>query len=75
MTQDQIRAALERVLTWPPGRQEDAVRVLAEIKEQDASALVLIYEQAAEVGRRLADPHLEFLTLDEVRRRFARPRK
>ena len=72
MTKDQIKAALDRVLTWPPERQADVVQVVALMEEQDKSELRLSDEQVAEVERRLADPNPRFLTLEEVRARFAR---
>ena len=74
MTRDQVKAVLDRVLTWPPERQQDAARVLTEMEEQDASPYHLTDEQVAEVKRRLADPNPKFLTLEEVRERFARRR-
>lgn len=74
MTKDQVKAVLDRVLTWPPERQQDAARVLTEMEEQDASPYHLTDEQVAEVKRRLADPNPKFLTLEEVRERFARRR-
>jgi predicted transcriptional regulator len=54
--------------------QEDAARVLSEMEEQDASPYRLTDEQVAEVKRRLADPNPKFLTLEEVRERFAQRR-
>ena len=53
MKKDQVKAVLDRVLTWPPERQEQAVRLLSEMEQQDAS-LALTADQAAEVERRLA---------------------
>jgi hypothetical protein len=44
------------------------------MEEQDASPDQLTDEQLAEVKRRLADPTPKFLTLEEVRERFARRR-
>jgi hypothetical protein len=44
------------------------------MEEQDKSSLRLTDEQEAEVRRRLADPNPKFLTLEEVRERFARHR-
>ena len=72
---DQIKAVLDRVLTWPRERQEQAVRLLSEMEQQDNAALTLSDEQLAEVERRLADPNPKFLTLTEVRERFARRRE
>ncbi len=74
MTKEQVKEILDRVLTWPSERQQNAVRVLTEMEQQDSSSLRLTDEQAAEVRRRLADPNPKFLTLDEVRERFARRR-
>jgi hypothetical protein len=71
MTKDQIKAVLDRVLTWPPERQADVAHVVALMEEQDKGPLRLSDEQAAEVERRLADPDPKFLTLEEVRERFA----
>jgi len=70
MTKEQIKAVLDRVLTWPTQRQEDAAQVLLEMEERDASPVHLTDEQVAEIERRLADPHPTFLTLEEIRRRF-----
>ena len=74
MTKEQVKAVLDRVLSWPPERQEEAARVLTQMEEQDASPYQLTDEQLAEVKRRLADPTPKFLTLEEVRERFARRR-
>jgi hypothetical protein len=75
MKKNQIKTVLDRVLTWPRERQEQAVRLLSEIEQQDnAAELMLTDDQAAEVERRLADPNPRFLTLAEVRERFARRR-
>jgi hypothetical protein len=55
MTKAQVKEILDRVLTWPARRQEDAVRVLTEMEEQDVSPYHLTEEQAQEVERRRAD--------------------
>ena len=55
MTKEQVKQILDRVLTWPPKRQEDAVRVLSEMEVQDGSRYRLTDEQAREVERRRAD--------------------
>jgi len=72
MNKERVKKILDRVLTWPPERQADAAQVLTLMEEQDKSSLRLTDEQVAEVRRRLADPNPKFLTLDEVRERFAR---
>jgi hypothetical protein len=74
MTNDQVKAVLDRVLSWPTKRQEEAARVLTQMEEQDTSPHQLTDEQLAEVKRRLADPNPKFLTLEEARERFARRR-
>jgi len=74
MTRDQVKAILERVLSWPPERQADVVHVIELMEEQDRSPLRLSDAQVAEVERRLADPNPEFLTVEEVCERFARLR-
>jgi hypothetical protein len=70
MTKEQVNGILDRVLTWPPKRQEDAARVLAEMEEQDHSDLRLTDEQAAEVRRRLAKPSDQRVPIEKVFRRF-----
>ncbi len=74
MSRKDIKEVLDRVLTWPPERQEDAVRVLTEMEEFDARDYRLMDEQVAEVKRRLTEPNPKYLTLDEVQERFARRR-
>jgi hypothetical protein len=74
MTRDQVKEILDRVLTWPAERQADVARVVELMEEQDASPYQLTDEQAAEVKRRLAEPNPKFLTLQEVRERFAHRR-
>lgn len=74
MTREQVKQILERVLTWPAERQADVAHMLELMEEQDQSRVRLTDEQVAEVERRLADPNPKFLTLEEVRERFARRR-
>jgi hypothetical protein len=74
MTKEQVKEILDRVLTWPPQRQEDAARVLAEMEEQDHSDLRISDEQAAEIRRRLAEPSGKGVPFDEVFRRFHSPK-
>ena len=70
MTQERIKAVLDRVLTWPPERQEDAAEILSSLEAQDRSPLRLSEEQAAEVRRRLADPSAGTIPPDEVFKRL-----
>jgi hypothetical protein len=70
MTHEEIKAALERVLTWPRERQQDAVEILASIEAQDKSAFRLTDEQAAEIRERLANPRSDTVPFEDVFRRF-----
>jgi hypothetical protein len=54
MTKEQVKAVLDRVLTWPDERQEDAAKVLLLMESADESVYRLTDEQVAEVGCRLA---------------------
>jgi hypothetical protein len=72
MAKDQVKEILDRVLSWPAERQADVAQMVELMEEQDKSDLRLTDEQVAEVERRLADPKPKFLSLDEVRGRFAR---
>ena len=74
MTRDQVKEILDRVLSWPPERQERAARVLTEMEAQDESRLTLTDEQVAEVKRRLADPNPNTIPAEEVFKRFRSPR-
>ena len=72
MSKEQVKAVLDRVLTWPSERQEDAAKVLMLMESADESVYRLTDEQVAEVGRRLADPNPRRLTLDEFKERLRR---
>ena len=63
----QVRYAL-------PGHDVHTAAMNGRGEEQDASSYQLTDEQLAEVKRRFADPGPTFLTLEEVRERFARRR-
>ena len=66
MTKDQVKAVLDRVLTWPPERQEDAIELLRFMEEQHTSPWRLTDEQLAEVRRRRADKDEPTITLEEL---------
>ena len=70
MTKDQLKAVLDRVLTWPQQRQQDAAEMLTLMEEQDNSTLRLTDEQAAEVRRRLANPSPNRIPAEEVFKHF-----
>jgi hypothetical protein len=70
MTKEQVKAILDRVLTWPPERQEDAAEILKLIEEQDASPYHLTDEQLAEVRRRRTEKNPKTPTLSEFDKRL-----
>jgi hypothetical protein len=66
MGDEQIKEVLDRVLTWPHERQQDAAALLLLIEEHDRSPYRLSDEQAAEVQRRRADTGAQTLTLAQL---------
>jgi hypothetical protein len=70
MTKDQIKAILDRVLTWPPERQADVADVVTVMEEQDKSGLRLTDEQLAEIRRRRAKENPNYVSVAEARKRF-----
>ena len=72
MTRDQVKQALDRVLSWPAQRQEDAAEMLRLIEEHDKSPYGLNAEQAAETRRRLAEQNPSTLTLAQLDERLRR---
>jgi predicted transcriptional regulator len=62
-----IKKALERVLSWPADRQEDAVRILKTMEASDRRRFALDDEQLAGIDAALAAADRgEFATQDEV---------
>ena len=74
MTKEQVKRILDRVLTWPPERQQDVAHMVELMEAQDSSTLRLTDEQAAEVRRRLANPSSKRIPAEEVFKRFRAPR-
>jgi hypothetical protein len=72
MNKEQVKAILDRVLTWPSERQEDAAKVLMLMESASESVYRLTDEQVEEVRRRQADPTPRRLTLDEFKERLRR---
>jgi hypothetical protein len=72
MSKEQVKAVLDRVLTWPSERQEDAAKLLMLMESQDESVYRLTDEQVEEVRRRVADPNARRLFVAEVRERITR---
>jgi hypothetical protein len=72
MTKEQVKEILDRVLTWPPERQEDAAEILMSIEAQDKSGYRLSDDQLAELRRRRAEKNPKTLTLAEFDNRLRR---
>jgi uncharacterized tellurite resistance protein B-like protein len=72
MSKEQVKAVLDRVLTWPSERQKDAATILMAMEASDSSQYRLTEEQADEVRRRLANTDAETMTLDEFNAHFER---
>ncbi|HUI96767.1 MAG TPA: hypothetical protein VLX44_13500 [Xanthobacteraceae bacterium] len=72
MTKEQVKQILDRVLTWPPERQEDVAHVVELMEEQHGSDLRLSDEQLAEVRRRRAEKDPKTMTLAEFNERLRR---
>jgi hypothetical protein len=72
MTKDQVKAVLDRVLTWPPERQEDVAEFLLSVEAQDNSDYRVSSEQIAELRRRRAETNPKTLTLTEFDERLRR---
>jgi DNA-binding transcriptional MerR regulator len=72
VTKDQIKAVLDRVLTWPPERQEDVAAFLMSVEAQDKSRYRLSDEQLAQLRQRRAELNPKTLTLAEFDERLRR---
>ena len=76
MTKEQIDSVLDRVRTWPPERQEDAVRVLLEIEAAGTGVYVLSDEERAAIEEGMEQARRgEFATDEEVAELFNRYRR
>ena len=75
MTKDQIKAVLDRVLTWPPERQQEAAEILTSMESQHSSDYRLSEEQVIEVRQRQAEKAPKTLGLDEFNDRLRRQYK
>ena len=72
MTRDQVKAILDRVMSWPVARQADVARIVEVMEEQDSSPLRMSDEDAAEVRRRLAERNPKTLSFAEFSERLRR---
>jgi uncharacterized protein YbaP (TraB family) len=76
MTRDQVREMLDRVLTWPPEAQEEAVASLATIEEQFAALQTLSPEDRDALARSTEDMKLgRYATEEQVKAVFDRYRR
>jgi hypothetical protein len=67
MTKEQIETVLERVRTWPSSRQEDAVRILLAMEEQETEVYRLSDEERAGIRAALEEvARGEFASDEEV---------
>jgi predicted transcriptional regulator len=76
MTKDQINAVLDRVRTWPPERQEDAVKVLLQMEAAGTEVYELSEEELADIEEGLREIERgEVATEQEVSALFSRIRR
>jgi predicted transcriptional regulator len=75
MTKTDIDAVLDRVKTWPPERQEDAVAMLLELEAASSEAYQLSEDELAEIEEGMAEIRRgEFASDEEVAALFDRKR-
>jgi hypothetical protein len=70
MTRKDIEDALDRMLTWPRGRQKDAVRFLPKWKSTTGTSISLSREQVEEIEQRIANHNPRYVSLEEAQERF-----
>ena len=73
MTKEQVKAILDRVLTWPPDAQEEAVVHLQTIEEEFMGSFELSAGDRAALERSAEDVRKgRFATDEQVRKVFDR---
>ena len=76
MTKDQVKAMLDRVLTWPPEAQEEAVASLATIEQQFSTLQTLSSDDREALSRSAEDVRQgKYATDDQVKAIFDRYRR
>jgi len=76
MTKAEIDAILDRVKTWPPERQEDAVHVLLQMEAAGTRVYRLSDEERTEIEASVAEADRgEFASDEEVVELFNRYRR
>jgi hypothetical protein len=75
MSKDQIKAVLERVLTWPPDRQKDAAEMLLWLEAKEGEFYHPADDEWAAIQEGLAQAERgEFVSdeeMDTFRKRYA----
>jgi hypothetical protein len=75
MSKDQIKAVLERVLTWPPDRQKDAAEMLLWLEAKEGEFYHPADDEWAAIQEGLAQAERgEFVSdeeMDAFRKRYA----
>jgi predicted transcriptional regulator len=67
MTKDQVKEILDRVLTWPAERQEDAAQLLLELEASEGEFYHPSDEEWAAIEEGLAQAKRgEFVSADEI---------
>ena len=67
-----LQTILDRIDTWPPERQETAAELLASLEARDSADVQVSDEDLAEIDRRIADPNIRRLSLEEFDARMDR---
>jgi hypothetical protein len=76
MTKEQIKLMLDRILTWSPEAQEEAVATLQTIEEEFMGSHELSSEDREALERSAEDVrHGRFATHEDVKRVFDRYRR
>jgi hypothetical protein len=76
MTKDQVKAVLDRVLSWPPEAQEEAVASLQTIEEEFMGSHELSADDLAALERSAEDVRRgRFATAEEVQKVYDRYRR
>jgi hypothetical protein len=75
MTKDQVKAVLDRVLTWPPEVQKEAIASLQTIEEEFVGSFELSADDREALERSADDVRSgRFATDENVRKVFGRYR-
>jgi hypothetical protein len=71
MTKEQVKAILDRVLTWPDERQEAAVEVLLELEAENSGVYEPTDEEWAAIQEGLEQAERgELFTLEQIEARW-----